>query len=321
MREDKKLVFLDSGKNVEHTKNQLKAELLKFIDKPGSFPTIIDGVFISCKNEKNGSEQCFYSPFIGIILQGKKKSIIGGKEYLFGEGDCFSVGMDLPAITEIIEANEDVPLLAMHIDFDRYLFSQFEAEMPVSPKVKDDSRQGAAVYKASNELLDAFLRLVRLLDRPERIPILAPMIIKEIHYLVFSEPQGKCLRLCSTPGTSNASIAEAIVWLKQNYRSPLRVEELARGVNMSSPTLHRRFREVTSFSPVQFQKLMRLSEARRLLLAEGKDANTAAMEVGYESVTQFNREYKRHFGEPPKRDVVRLLSTGVRAENLVAEMV
>jgi transcriptional regulator GlxA family with amidase domain len=147
------------------------------------------------------------------------------------------------------------------------------------------------------------------------------MIIKEIHYLVLSDPQGKYLRLCSTPGTNNANITEAITWLKQNYRSPLRVEELARIANMSSPTFHRRFREVTSFSPVQFQKLMRLCEARRLLLTESKDTAAAAYEVGYESVTQFNREYKRHFGEPPRRDVVRLFTSGITAENLAAEVV
>jgi AraC-like DNA-binding protein len=301
--------------------HELKTEILKRLDCPGIFPTDVNGLLISRFHEKKDGEQCFFSPFIGLIVQGRKKATIGGKEYLYGEGDCMSVGMDTPAISEILEASEDSPLLFIGIAFERHLFTQFEADLGVSSKAKDDSGQCATVFKASHELADAFLRMVRLLDRPERIPALAPLIIREIHYLVLSEPQSKNLRLCSMPGTNNSNIAETITWLKQNYRQVLSIEELANIANMSSPTFHRRFRDITSFSPIQFQKLMRLSEARRLILAEGKNATTAASEVGYESVTQFNREYKRHFGEPPRRDIVRLLSSGVTAGELVAEMV
>jgi AraC-like DNA-binding protein len=299
----------NEGLAVYHcTKQQLKTELLKRCGNSGAFSTAIDGLLISRRNERGKAEQCLYSPIIGIILQGKKKSIIGGREYLFGEGDCIAIGMDSPAIAEIIDADEDTPLLTARIAFERHLFTQFEADIGVSPNTKDDLGQCATVFKASDELMDAFFRLIRLLDKPERITALAPLIIREIHYLVLSEPQSKNLRLCSTPGTKNAGIAEAVAWLKQNFQKPLRVEDLAGIVNMSSRTFHRRFQSVTSFSPVQFQKLMRLGEAQRLLLAEGKDAASAALEVGYESVTQFNREYKRHFGEPPRRDVVRVLS-------------
>jgi AraC-like DNA-binding protein len=288
---------------------QLKTEILKRLDGPGIFPTVVNGLLISRFHEKKDGEQCFFSPFIGLILQGSKKAIIGGKEYRYSEGDCISVGMDTPAISEILEASKDKPLLFIGIAFERHLFTQFEADISVSSKTIDDSGQCAAVFKASHEIADAFLRMVRLLDKPERIPALAPLIIREIHYLVLSEPESRTLRLCSMPGTNNANIAQTITWLKQNYRQSLRIEELAGIANMSSPTFHRRFRDITSFSPIQFQKIMRLSEARRLLLAEGKDATTAASEVGYESVTQFNREYKRHFGEPPRRDVVRMMSS------------
>jgi AraC-like DNA-binding protein len=289
-------------------KKQLKAELMKHLDSPGIVATAIDGLLISRFNEKIGSEPCLLSPFIGIILQGKKKAVIGRKEFQYGEGDCIAVCMDSPAISEIIEASEDEPVLFVGIAFERYLFTQFEADNGVSSRSKEDSNQCAAVFKASHEIMDAFLRLMRLLDKPERISALAPLIIKEIHYLALSEPQSKNLRLYSTPGTHNANIAETIAWLKKNFRETLRIENLAGIANMSSPTFYRRFREITSFSPVQFQKLMRLSEARRLLLSEGKRAATVALEVGYDSVTQFNREYKRHFGEPPRRDAVRVLS-------------
>jgi AraC-like DNA-binding protein len=292
-------------------KNQLKTELLKRLVSPGVIPTAIGGLLISRFHGMVGNEKCLFNPFIGFILQGKKKAVIGGKEYQYGEGDCIAVGMDTPAITEIVEASEDVPVLFVGIEFDRYLFTQFETDIPASPKAKGDFGQCAVVFKAPEELVEAFLRLVRLLDKPERITALAPLIIKEIHYLVLSEPHSRNLRLCSTPGTHNANIAETIAWLRKNYRNSLRIEDLACIANMSSPTFHRRFREVTSFSPIQFQKLMRLSEARRLLLSEGKNAAAAALEVGYESITQFNREYKQHFGEPPRRDAVRLLASGV----------
>jgi AraC-like DNA-binding protein len=305
----------EAERDLQLVKTRLKSALLKRLVSPGIFPTAIEGLFISRRNERGPAERCFYRPLIGVLVQGAKHCVIGGREYRYGGGDCIAVGMELPAITEITEASEDAPLLAAAVDFRRSIFAELKAEPPLTPKQQNKPAQCAVAFKASAELMDAFLRLVRLPDKPERIPVLAPLLIREIHYLTFSEPASKNLCLCGIPDTNNANIAEAIAWLKRNYRKPLRVEELAGIANMSSPTFHRHFREITSFSPIQFQKLLRLNEARRLLLAENKDAVTAAQEVGYESATQFNREYKRLYGEPPHRDMVKLLSAGAEAEN------
>ena len=160
------------------------------------------------------------------------------------------------------------------------------------------------VSEASEELLETFRRLVNLLDTPSRIAVLAPLILREIHFYLLSGSQGGCLRLFNTQGTQANTIARAVSWLRENYALPFRMEELARRVNMAPSTFNRHFRQVTSLSPLQFQKRLRLYEAERLMLQEGKDAGTAALMVGYESASQFNREYKRQFGDPPRRDVI-----------------
>jgi transcriptional regulator GlxA family with amidase domain len=154
-------------------------------------------------------------------------------------------------------------------------------------------------------MLGAFLRLVEMLDRPERIPALAPSVIREIHYYALTGPLGGSLRLF----TQNNRIAQAISWLRENYREPLRIAALAARVSMAESTFNRHFRTVTGLSPLQFQKRLRLYEAQRLMLTEDKSAETAAYEVGYDSPTQFNREYKRQFGEPPRRDIQKMLAT------------
>lgn len=163
-----------------------------------------------------------------------------------------------------------------------------------------------AVAEVDPDVLDAFLRLAELNEKPEQIPVLAPMIIREIHYRLLIGPQGERLRMVNTLGTQSNQIAKSITWLRDNYREPLQVDKLARKLNMATSTFHKHFRQVTSLSPLQYQKRLRLYEAQRLMLSENEDAAVAALAVGYESPTQFNREYKRLFGEPPHRHVSRL---------------
>lgn len=162
------------------------------------------------------------------------------------------------------------------------------------------------IAETDEALLDAFYRLISLLDRPERQKIMAPMIIKEIHYLLLTSPLGDILRSVNTKGSRNNQIADAIAWLKENYRQPLKIEELAHKFNMAESSFYRHFSKVTSLSPLQYQKRLRLYEAQRLMLSENLDAANAAYEVGYESASQFNREYKRMFGMPPKTNVNRM---------------
>ena len=185
---------------------------------------------------------------------------------------------------------------------DRRIIAQLMTEDP-SIVAAGEGDWNPVVDEASKELLQAFVRLVELLDTPSRIPVLAPMILREIHYYLLCGSQGRCLRLFSTTGTQANQIAEAISWLREHYADSLNMEDLARRVNMAPSTFNRHFKQVTSLSPLQFQKRLRLYEAERLMLLEGRDAGTAALMVGYESGSQFNREYKRQFGAPPRRDV------------------
>lgn len=162
-----------------------------------------------------------------------------------------------------------------------------------------------SIADASSDILEMFLRLVELIEKPEQIPIRAPMMLRELHYLLLISPHGENLRHLNTIGTQNNQVVQAIDWLRHNYKKSLKVDVLARQVSMSTSNLHRHFKLLTGISPLQYHKQLRLYEAQRLMLVENERVSNAALSVGYESVTQFNREYKRLFGEPPLRDMNR----------------
>jgi AraC-like DNA-binding protein len=249
---------------------------------------------------------CVYRPLVAVVIQGSKRSVIGSEEYRYGENHCLVVGVDIPSANHVIVASPEQPFLAVALDLNKFLITQLAAEIPPSAWPGNDSYRGMAVAEVDPHVLDAFLRLVELLEKPEQIPVLAPMIIREIHYRLLIGPQGERLRMMNTLGTQGNQIARTITWLRDNYKEPLQVDELARNANMAASTFHRHFRQVTTLSPLQFQKRLRLYEAQRLMLVENQDATIAALAVGYESSTQFNREYKRLFGEPPHRHLTRL---------------
>ncbi|MDR2740098.1 MAG: AraC family transcriptional regulator, partial [Treponema sp.] len=222
----------------------------------------------------------------------------------FREGWYIAYGMDLPAISHISGASAETPHLALSIPLDRYILSQLAAE--VKPRPSGKEYKGLTVAEAGSDMLEACLRLVHLLDAPERIPVIAPMIMREIHYYLLTGPEGEDFRLLGTAENPNNQIARAVSWLREHYRELFSLAELAAQVNMSQPSLCRHFSRITGTSPLQFQKRLRLYEAQRLMLTEDKSAETAAYEVGYDSPTQFNREYKRQFGEPPRRDIQKM---------------
>ncbi len=290
--------------DLAHTNSLLKEKLLRRLPSPGRYPTAIDGFMIARRHDAKELENCVYKPLVAVVVQGSKRSVIGSEEYRYGENHCLVIGVDLPSANHVLVASPEKPFLAVTLDLDKYLITQLAAEIP--PKLGIGSYKGMAVAEVDPDVLDAFLRMVELLDRPEQIPVLAPMIIREIHYRLLIGPQGERLRMLNTLGTQSNQIARSITWLKENYREPLQVDELARQVNMATSTFHRRFRQVTTLSPLQFQKRLRLFEAQRMMLVENEDASIAALAVGYESPTQFNREYKRQFGEPPHRHVSQL---------------
>jgi|WetSurMetagenome_2_1015567.scaffolds.fasta_scaffold41724_1 AraC-like DNA-binding protein len=285
------------------TNNLLKEKLLRWMPEPGPYPTAIEGLMISRRHDAKELTNCIYKPLVAVVVQGSKRSVIGSEEYRYGENHCLVIGVDIPSANHVLVASPEQPFLAVILDLDKYLIAQLAAEIPPSFRPGDDSNKGMAVAEVDPAVLDAFLRLVELLDKPEQIPVLAPMIIREIHYRLLTGPQGERLRMINTLGTQSNQIAKTITWLRDNYKEPLQVDELARRVNMATSTFHRHFRQVTTLSPLQFQKRLRLYEAQRLMLTENEDAAIAALAVGYESPTQFNREYKRLFREPPHRHV------------------
>ena len=281
----------------------LKASLLKWLPVPSRLETDIKGLALTRYDEKVSAIRCFYNPMVALVVQGFKRSMIGDHEANYGELHCVTVGIDMPGVFHITDASPQAPFLSLSVKLDRRIITQLITEAPSVVTAQEGEVPSVIVDEAGKELLQAFFRLVELLDTPSRIPVLAPMIIREIHYYLLCGSQGKCLRLFNTNGTQANQIAQAISWLRENYTSSLRMEELARYVNMAPSTFNRHFKEVTSLSPLQFQKRLRLYEAERLMLLE--DAGTAALMVGYESGSQFNREYKRQFGAPPRKDIAK----------------
>lgn len=291
------------GTGYEIKKRLIREKLMKWLTHSGEYETPIKGFFMFRKNECDCPENCFYDPAVGVIIQGNKHSYIGSKEYRYGEDYCLVNGIDLPAKNYILDATPDNPFLGVGLKLDKSLTTQLAAEIPPPPKTGSEPDCGLSLTKTDPDILDAFLRLMDLLDKPEQIPVMAPMIVREIHYRLLIGPQGSFLRAVNSFGTQGNQIAQAISWLKNNYKEPVQVDELARKVNMATSTFHRHFKQLTSLSPLQFQKRLRLYEAQRLMLVENEYASTACMAVGYESPTQFNREYKRLFGEPPSRNI------------------
>ena len=283
----------------------LKELLLRLMPEPGKHATAVDGLFMSRRESDDHVENCFYKPSVGLVVQGSKRSIVGTDEYCYGENQCLVVNVDMPSSFFTSGATRERPFLAISLDLDRYLISRLVMELPAAQHAGSAPYRGVAVTDATPDLLNAFLRLAGLLEKPEEAAFIAPIVIHEIHSRLLLGPLGTMLRRFSTHGTQSNQIARAIAWLRENYREPLQIETLARRVNMGISTFHRHFKEVTSLSPLQYHKRLRLYEAQRLMLAENVDATSAGLAVGYESPTQFNREYKRMFGEPPRRDVMR----------------
>jgi AraC-like DNA-binding protein len=296
-----------SGMENETVLRTLKDRLLRLVPKPGKYPAAIDGLKL-VRREADMRVDCIDDPLVGVFVQGHNRMLVADVEYRCGEGQFLAIGMDLPGVSQITGATPETPHLALSMPLDHYILSQLAAEIP--PSSPSDARvyKGVTVAAATSELLDACLRLLSLLDTPERIPIFAPMIMREIHYYLLTGPGGGDFRLLGTAESPNNQIARAVSWLREHYRELFNLAELAGQVNMSQTSFCRHFSRITGMSPLQFQKRLRLYEAQRLMLTEDKSAEAAAYKVGYESPTQFNREYKRMFGEPPGKNVKRLLT-------------
>jgi len=247
-----------------------------------------------------------YEPTLCIILQGKKETLLGKETYHYGAAQYIVVTVDLPLSGNIVEATLDKPYLCFKLSLDATQLWDIVDQLQRSPDKQESSVRGLFVSDANIPLIECATRLTRLLDTPEDIPFLAPMMIREIYYRLLMGDQNEAVRQIATSGSHMQRVAEVIKQIKAEFAKSLRVDDLAKQARMSSASFHRHFKAVTSMSPLQYQKQLRLLEARRLMLAEDADATHAAYQVGYESPSQFNREYSRMFGAPPKKDIERL---------------
>jgi AraC-like DNA-binding protein len=248
-----------------------------------------------------------YEPTFCIILQGKKETLLGQETYYYGAAQYLVVTVDLPLSGNIVEATPDQPYLCFKLSLDATeLWEIIDRIQYNLDDKRESSVRGLLVSDADAPLIDCATRLTRLLDTPQDIPFLAPMRIREIYYRLLMNEQNEAMRQIATSGSQMQRIAEVIKQIKAEFTKTLRVDDLAQQARMSPASFHRHFKAVTSMSPLQYQKQLRLLEARRLMLAEDADATYAAYQVGYESPSQFSREYSRMFGAPPMKDIERL---------------
>lgn len=248
-------------------------------------------------------------PILALVVQGQKKVLLNEETYRYGIAQCLVISVDLPLSGFAIGASLDQPYLGFKLNLDPVQLCDIIAQMNPGGGQKETSVRGWFFGDAEPSLVDCAIRLTQLLDTPQDIPFLAPMIIREIYYRLLMGEQGEAVRQIATSGSNMQRIAEVIKRIKADFINPLRVEGLAEQVNMSPASFHRHFKAVTSMSPLQYQKQLRLLAARQMLLTENVDATQAAYRVGYESPSQFSREYSRMFGVPPIRDVASLRIT------------
>ena len=259
-----------------------------------------------------------YQPSVTVIAQGRKRVELGRNIFIYDASRFLLTSVDLPVVSRVIEASEAVPCLALSLKLEmpvvRELLSRDEIQVEEAPS---DS-PGMAIGETTVEFLSACCRLVDLLHTPRDIPFLSGLIQREIIYRILQGAEGARLRAIATLGDQSYRTAKATAWIRANYAKPLRVEDLADIAGMGVSTLHHHFRVLTAMSPLQYQKQLRLQAARGRMLMDGLDAASAAFEVGYESASQFNREYSRFFGQPPMRDIRNLRSPSAPQLELVS---
>ena len=248
---------------------------------------------------------CLVAAGIVLVVQGEKQMLVGGEAYPYDVNRFLITSLDLPANSQVVTASPGKPCLGLVLKLDLRIMAELIAQggLPFPAERSNDKGAGIGLGTVTQNLIDPIKRLLDLLDEPGAIPVLAPLIEREIHYRLLKSDQAARLWQIASVGSQGHRVSKAIDWLKMNYTASLRIEELAAHVQMSTSSLHQYFRQLTAMSPLQYQKWLRLNEARRLMLNEDLDAASAAFEVGYESPSQFSREYTRLFGAPPRRDI------------------
>ena len=274
--------------------------------REGSHATEIEGLFLTRYSTTEVPRTSLHRAVLCVVAQGAKCLLLNGQRLVYDANSYLLVSLDLPLVGQIERASHTKPFLGVSLvlDFDEIGSIMTAIDLPCegAPPL----RPGLIVNLMDDELLDAIIRLTRLLKKPAQVSVLAPLVRREIFYKLLISEQGGFLRRMVADSSKVQRVAHGIAWLRRNVAMPIRMEELAREMRMSPSAMHSWFRAVTSMSPLRYQKQLRLQEARRMLLSESLDAGTASRRVGYESASQFSREYRRFFGAPPMQDIERL---------------
>lgn len=287
--------------------SELARQIARHAPVEGVYATAIPELCFRRASLESEPTHTLNMPSLYLIVQGSKTAALAGDSFLLVPGTYMVTSVHLPVIGKIIEASPERPYLSLALTLNPDVIVDINKKSSPNPKERGKtSGRGILVNESPSPLLDALLRLVHLLDTPADIDMLAPLVIREIFYRVLQGEQGERIRQFAVIGSYAQSISSAIHLINHNYAQPLVIEELAAQIGMSPTTFHKQFKRVTAMSPLQYQKTIRLQSARRLLLAEGLDAATAGFRVGYESPSQFSREYARLFGRPPMSDVQHL---------------
>ncbi|WCM91307.1 AraC family transcriptional regulator [Acidovorax sp. NCPPB 2350] len=291
-------------KDFEHARAHLAARIARWTGDGEQYMAPIAGLSLHRHTQAGAPVNCMLEPAIAMPVQGAKRTRLGADVYAYGQRRFLITSLNLPVAMQVAKASPDAPYLSAVLRLDTRVIGDLVMESGLPPgRRRSGSTPGMVLGDTTAGLLAAFDRLVGLLDEPELIPVLAPLAQREVFYRVLQSDAGGALWQMASIDHQNHHIGRAIDWLKAHFREPLGIAELAARVGMSPSRFHHHFRRLTSMSPLQFQKWLRLTEARRLMLLQGVDASTAAYGVGYESPSQFSREYSRQFGTSPRRDV------------------
>ncbi len=305
----------DMINDISVARSSLAQKIAQLTEKQHRLVSAIPGLLVVRYEAPTKPVSAMYEPCICLVAQGSKRVMLGEEEYVYDANHYLIASTALPVVASVVMASKENPLLGLVLKLDLSMISQLLVDKDFPTARFPEAEPSMSLSEVSAPLLHNFHHLLELLDSPEDIPILAPLVQKEILYRLLMGDQGPRLRHIATKGSQGHQIAKAIDWLRKNYVQQITVEGLAKETGMSISTFHQHFRAMTAMSPLQFQKWLRLHEARRLLLAERLDVTSVAMQVGYESPSQFSREYKRQFGFPPLRDIKNLYQMG-REEGL-----
>ncbi len=284
----------------------LAHEISKIARNDGDYQTASPVLLMARSSSRTEPSACMYMLGLAVVAQGSKRVTLNDQVVNYGPGQSLLVTVDLPVVSQVTQADPVQPFLGMLIKLDTRALVQLAADMELPPLPRDQAARGLSLGPLEEPLLDAVIRLVRLLQEPQHIERLAPLVQQEIMVRLLTGPHGPCLRHLIAAGSPSQQVAQAMAWLRQNFSGDVRMDELAERAHMSPSTFRQHFRNLTGMSPLQYQKQLRLQEARQLMLTQALDASSTALRVGYESVSQFKREYSRQFGAPPQRDIKRM---------------